>query len=49
MPKRGGIRLLLVDDHPIVLEALCRRFDAEDDLDVVGTTSHCDEAMEMIG
>ena len=37
-----GIRVLLVDDHALVREALIRLLSAQDDVDVVGTA--CDSA-----
>jgi DNA-binding NarL/FixJ family response regulator len=40
-------RLLIVDDHKLVVDSLCRLLDAESDLDVVGETGSGHEAVEI--
>lgn len=41
------IRVLVVDDHTLVREALCRLLEAEDDMEVVGQTGSGHEAVAM--
>ena len=41
-------RLVLVDDHPAILDALARAAAAESDMEVVGTASSLDTARELI-
>jgi len=41
------VRVLVIDDHPIVCESLARMIDAEGDLEVVGTASKVDEAHRL--
>lgn len=40
-----AIRILLVDDHALVREALIRLLSAQDDLEVVGTACDCADAI----
>lgn len=42
------IRVVLVDDHALVLEGMRSLLDAEDDITVVGTASNGTEALEII-
>jgi len=41
------IRLLLVDDHPLVLDGICSRLQVEDGINVVGQASNGQEALEQ--
>jgi DNA-binding NarL/FixJ family response regulator len=43
----GPIRVLLVDDHALVSEALGERLNAEPDLEVVGTAANAHEALAI--
>ena len=43
--KQKKIRLLLVDDHPIVLEGIKSRLSAQADLEVVGEAANGQEAV----
>lgn len=47
MPDRP-IRLVLVDDHPIILHGLQRLFEQEADIEVVRTCIKIDEAVEAV-
>ena len=40
-------RLVIVDDHKLVVDSLCRLLDAESDIDVVGKTGSGHEAVEL--
>lgn len=42
------IRILVVDDHTLVRDSLCRLFEAEDDLEVVGRTGSGHEAVSLV-
>src|SRR5262245_17769711 len=42
------IRLVLVDDHPIVLDGLDQLFRLQPDLSVVGRCGNADEALRMV-
>ncbi|MEL7474160.1 MAG: response regulator transcription factor [Planctomycetota bacterium] len=44
-----AVRVLLVDDHAMVRQALSERLEREPGLTVVGTASEGDEALEMAG
>ncbi len=46
MPER--IRILLVDDHVLVREAIARLLEAQPDLEVVGQTATVEEAIEIV-
>ncbi|MBV8559204.1 MAG: response regulator transcription factor [Acidimicrobiia bacterium] len=43
-----GIRLLIVDDHPVVREGFSQMFEYVDGIDVVGTAANGGEAMACI-
>ncbi len=45
--KPRKIKLLLVDDHPIVLEGIKSRLSAQDDLEVVGEAADGQEALRI--
>jgi DNA-binding NarL/FixJ family response regulator len=42
------IRLVIVDDHPLVRRGLCELFAAEGDIDVVGAVGDGDEAVRSV-
>ena len=42
------IRVLLVDDHRLLLQTLQRLLDAQSDIEVVGTANNADEAIERV-
>lgn len=42
------IRVVLVDDHQVLLGSLRDRINAEPDMDVVGTASNCDDGLRVI-
>jgi DNA-binding NarL/FixJ family response regulator len=48
MSARGPIRLLIVDDHPIVREGLRAAFGNEPDFDVVGEAGDGEEAVARV-
>ena len=41
------IRILVIDDHPLLREGVCYTLDAEDDFEVVGQGESYDHAMSM--
>jgi len=43
-----AIRIVLVDDHPLVLEGISARLSEEGDIQIVGTASNGKEALDMI-
>jgi DNA-binding NarL/FixJ family response regulator len=43
-----GVRILIVDDHPVVCEGFSQLFEFVDGIDVVGTAGTAREAMERI-
>ena len=43
-----AIRVLIVDDHPVVCEGFSQLFEFVDGIDPVGTAGHGDEAMDVI-
>ncbi len=47
--SRDAIRILLVDDHAIVLEGLRALVDGEDDMAVVGATTKGEDVLAMVG
>jgi len=46
MSDQTPIRLLLVDDHPLVLDGINSRLQVEDEIEVVGQASNGKEALE---
>ncbi len=46
MSEQTPIRLLLVDDHPLVLDGISSRLQVEDGIEVVGQASNGKEALE---
>ncbi len=46
MSDQAPIRLLLVDDHPLVLDGISSRLQVEDGIEVVGQASNGKEALE---
>ena len=42
------IRVLVVDDHTLVRDSLCRLLDAEDDMEVAGRTGSGHEAVSLV-
>jgi DNA-binding NarL/FixJ family response regulator len=42
------LRIVLIDDHPVVRDGLKQTFDLEKDLEVVGTAASCKEGLEMV-
>lgn len=48
--KRGvdGVRIVIIDDHPIVQQGLERCLSMEEDMEVVGIASSCPEGVELI-
>jgi DNA-binding NarL/FixJ family response regulator len=49
MPHKGKIRVLLVDDHPIVRRGLAQLIDAEPDLMVCGEAEDAPRAFAAVG
>ncbi len=47
MAEHEPVRVLLVDDHRVLLDSLAAAFDAQDDLAVVGTASTIDDALAL--
>lgn len=47
MKPTKAIRVLCVDDHPLVLEAVARKIDRQPDMRVIGTTFTGEEAVEL--
>jgi DNA-binding NarL/FixJ family response regulator len=47
MTERTPIRVLLADDHPLVLEGISSRLGTETHLDVVGLAHNGLEALEL--
>lgn len=47
--KRSRVRVLIVDDHPAVCEALSIRISHTPDLEVCGQATDMDDALRMIG
>ena len=43
------IRLLLIDDHEVVLRGLCEYFESESDLVVAGAAGNAAEALSLLG
>ncbi|HMF78705.1 MAG TPA: response regulator transcription factor [Bryobacteraceae bacterium] len=47
MPKSGSIRVLVVDDHPVVCRGLTAILKAEADMEVVGQAANGKQAVEL--
>jgi two-component system, NarL family, response regulator len=47
MPKSGSIRVLIVDDHPVVCRGLSAILKAEHDMEVVGQAANGRQAVEL--
>lgn len=47
-PAAKRVRLLIVDDHPLVREGLAARISAQPDLEVCGTAASSEEALDLI-
>jgi DNA-binding NarL/FixJ family response regulator len=43
-----ALKLLLADDHPLVLQGLRRTFESDDDIEVVGEAHRCSEVLALI-
>src|ERR1700686_2133832 len=46
--RSSPIRILIVDDHPVVLAGLTRMLSTQPDFEVVGSASGGEEAMQML-
>ncbi len=46
-PKSKSVRILVVDDHPLIRATLARIFDAQEDMEVVGEAVDGVEAVEL--
>jgi len=46
-PKSAGTKIMLVDDHPLICQALRDILEKEDDLKVIGEAGNGQEAIEM--
>ncbi len=44
---KAMIRVLCVDDHPLVLEGVARKIERQRDMQVIGTTASGEDAVEM--
>ncbi|MFQ5987600.1 MAG: response regulator transcription factor, partial [Dehalococcoidia bacterium] len=44
-----SIRVLLVDDHPVVRQGLRRMLELEEDMEVIGEAASGEEALHQIG
>lgn len=42
------MRLILVDDHPMVLQGVSSVINSQKDMKVVGTASTCDEGLRLL-
>jgi two-component system nitrate/nitrite response regulator NarL len=42
------MRIVVIDDHPVVRNGLMQTFGLEEDIEVVGTAASCKEGMELI-
>ena len=48
MTERKTVRIILADDHPIVLEGLTGMLSGEPDLDVIGTATDGERALDAV-
>jgi DNA-binding NarL/FixJ family response regulator len=48
MDDRKSVRIILADDHPIVLEGLTGMLSGEPDLDVIGTATDGERALDAV-
>ena len=48
MPEPGAIRVFIVEDQRLVLDALAALLDREDDIDIVGTATSAEEGLNGI-
>ena len=46
--KRSTIRVMVVDDHPLVREGICKLINMEDDLEVVATARDGQEVLDTV-
>ncbi|HVW67861.1 MAG TPA: response regulator transcription factor, partial [Steroidobacteraceae bacterium] len=46
---RNRVRVLIVDDHPLVREGLTARISAQRDLEICGQASDIDQALSLAG
>jgi DNA-binding NarL/FixJ family response regulator len=47
-PSHGGIKILLADDHPLIIAGIRRTLDHVDDMDVVGEARNGEELLQLI-
>jgi chemotaxis response regulator CheB len=45
-PAKSRLRILLVDDHPLVRQGLCRALESQSDLETVGHVSNDQAAIQ---
>ena len=45
--QKHVIRVLCVDDHPLVLEGIARKIDRQSDMKVIGTADNGEEAVTL--
>jgi DNA-binding NarL/FixJ family response regulator len=48
VPSAARVRLVVADDHPAILDAVGRFVDEEDDIELVGTATDADQAIQLI-
>jgi DNA-binding NarL/FixJ family response regulator len=47
-PESGSVRVLIVEDHPMVAEGFARVLSAQDEIEVVGTASTVDDGYRRV-
>ncbi|MDZ7700362.1 MAG: response regulator transcription factor [Deltaproteobacteria bacterium] len=47
-PNGGKIKILIADDHPVVVEGIIRGFEKEPDFEIVGTASDGVQAVKLV-